>query len=174
MPQDKDSYIHRVGRTGRAGHEGKAISLVTKDDLFTLYEIEEHIGTLIYEAELPTDEELAEEKELADAWKKAHALKSEPEKQAPKSSPRKSKKKRKKPYQRKPYQKGGTQKQGQRQKPKTDKKEAYDRRKTTPAARQKQQVTVSKPQRTDKQKVQAPAAPEKKPLLKRLLGRIFG
>ena len=174
VPQDKDSYIHRVGRTGRAGHEGKAISLVTKDDLFTLYEIEEHIGTLIYEAELPTDEELAEEKELADAWKKAHALKSEPEKQAPKSSPRKSKKKRKKPYQRKPYQKGGTQKQGQRQKPKTDKKEAYDRRKTTPAARQKQQVTVSKPQRTDKQKVQAPAAPEKKPLLKRLLGRIFG
>ena len=26
VPQDKDSYIHRVGRTGRAGHERKAIS----------------------------------------------------------------------------------------------------------------------------------------------------
>ena len=68
--------------------------------------------------------------------------------------------------------KGGTQKQGQRQKPKTDKRNMTGE--NYPAARQKQQVTVSKPQRTDKQKVQAPAAPEKKPLLKRLLGRIFG
>ncbi|GAB6106475.1 DEAD/DEAH box helicase [Fusibacter bizertensis] len=58
VPQDKDSYVHRIGRTGRAGHGGKAISLVTKDDLFTLYEIEEHVGTLIAEEPLPTDEQV--------------------------------------------------------------------------------------------------------------------
>ena len=46
VPQELDSYIHRIGRTGRAGHDGKAISLVTTDDLMTLYQIEEHIGPL--------------------------------------------------------------------------------------------------------------------------------
>lgn len=58
VPQDKDSYVHRIGRTGRAGNGGKAISLVTKDDLFTLYEIEEHVGALIPEEPLPTDEQV--------------------------------------------------------------------------------------------------------------------
>lgn len=58
VPQDKDNYIHRIGRTGRAGQGGKALSLVTKDDQYTLYEIEEHIGTLIEELPLPTDEDL--------------------------------------------------------------------------------------------------------------------
>ena len=56
IPQDKDSYIHRIGRTGRAGNGGKAISFITRDEQYTLYEIEEHIGTLIEEMPLPTDE----------------------------------------------------------------------------------------------------------------------
>lgn len=59
VPQDKDSYIHRIGRTGRAGNGGKAITLVTKDDLYSLYEIEEHVGVLIPEEPLPTDESVA-------------------------------------------------------------------------------------------------------------------
>jgi len=59
VPQDKDNYIHRIGRTGRAGNGGRAITLVTKDDLFTLYEIEEHVGVLIQEEPLPTDEHVA-------------------------------------------------------------------------------------------------------------------
>lgn len=60
VPQDKDSYVHRIGRTGRAGNGGRAITLVTKDDLFTLYEIEEHVGVLISEEPLPTDEQVAQ------------------------------------------------------------------------------------------------------------------
>ena len=56
VPQEKDSYVHRIGRTGRAGHGGRAMTLVTKDDLFSLYEIEEHVGVLIEEMPLPTDE----------------------------------------------------------------------------------------------------------------------
>ena len=59
VPQDKDNYIHRIGRTGRAGNGGKAITLVTRDDQFTLYEIEEHVGVLIPEEPLPTDEAVA-------------------------------------------------------------------------------------------------------------------
>lgn len=55
VPMDKDSYVHRIGRTGRVGNSGKAISLVTSDDIMTLYEIEEHIGVLIEEQDLPTD-----------------------------------------------------------------------------------------------------------------------
>jgi len=55
VPNDKDSYIHRIGRTGRAGQAGQAVSLVTRDDIMTLYEIEEHIGVLIEEAEWPVE-----------------------------------------------------------------------------------------------------------------------
>lgn len=46
LPMEKDNYVHRIGRTGRAGHSGKAISLVTSEDIMNLYEIEEHIGAL--------------------------------------------------------------------------------------------------------------------------------
>jgi len=74
VPQDKDNYIHRIGRTGRAGNEGCAISLVTVDDIMTLYEIEEHIGVLIEEKELPSDELLNERKAAAEEWLKANSL----------------------------------------------------------------------------------------------------
>jgi len=59
VPFEKDGYVHRIGRTGRAGKSGKAISIVTTEDIMSLYEIEEHVGALIEEAELPTDEEVA-------------------------------------------------------------------------------------------------------------------
>ena len=55
LPENKDNYIHRIGRTGRAGKDGKALSLVTGEDIMTLYEIEEHIGTMIEERELPPE-----------------------------------------------------------------------------------------------------------------------
>lgn len=57
VPIEKDSYVHRIGRTGRAGQMGKAISLVTTDEIMSLYEIEEHVGCLIEEMELPTEEQ---------------------------------------------------------------------------------------------------------------------
>lgn len=75
VPVEKDSYVHRIGRTGRAGREGRAVSLVTSDDIISLYEIEEHIGTMIEEAELPSDGYLNEHKAEIDAWKKANEAK---------------------------------------------------------------------------------------------------
>lgn len=40
LPQETDSYTHRIGRTGRAGEIGKAISLCTPDDLQKIKDIE--------------------------------------------------------------------------------------------------------------------------------------
>ncbi|MES2802731.1 MAG: DEAD/DEAH box helicase [Bdellovibrionota bacterium] len=41
LPQDCESYVHRIGRTGRAGKEGQAFSLVSDRDVESLYRIEE-------------------------------------------------------------------------------------------------------------------------------------
>ena len=42
LPQDAEDYVHRIGRTARAGAEGKAISLVDEDGAFHLEAIEEY------------------------------------------------------------------------------------------------------------------------------------
>ena len=44
LPEDPEDYVHRIGRTGRAGNEGIAISFVTENDAFNLPAIEEYIG----------------------------------------------------------------------------------------------------------------------------------
>jgi ATP-dependent RNA helicase RhlB len=43
LPQDCEDYVHRIGRTARAGAEGKAISLADEDGAFFLEAIEEFI-----------------------------------------------------------------------------------------------------------------------------------
>lgn len=68
VPDEKDSYVHRIGRTGRAGKKGFALSLVTSNDIMSLYEIEEHIGVMIEEGSLPTDADLNADKEGIDKW----------------------------------------------------------------------------------------------------------
>lgn len=45
IPTDSKAYIHRVGRTARAGRIGKSISLVTQYDLELILRIEKVIGT---------------------------------------------------------------------------------------------------------------------------------
>ncbi len=77
VPIDYDNYVHRVGRTGRAGNDGMAISFVTSEDLMTLYEIEEHIGVMIPERELPSYSEAHHKKKTKKA-KKADKAKSLP------------------------------------------------------------------------------------------------
>lgn len=43
LPQDAESYVHRIGRTGRAGAEGTAFSLVSDRDVESLQRIEEYL-----------------------------------------------------------------------------------------------------------------------------------
>ena len=47
LPQNIESYVHRIGRTARAGASGKAISLVDEAYVFSLEEIEAYIGQKI-------------------------------------------------------------------------------------------------------------------------------
>ncbi len=44
LPEDAEDYVHRIGRTGRAGASGIAISFVSEDDAFDLPAIEELLG----------------------------------------------------------------------------------------------------------------------------------
>ncbi len=43
LPQDSESYVHRIGRTGRAGQMGQAFSLVSDRDVDSLQRIEEYL-----------------------------------------------------------------------------------------------------------------------------------
>jgi ATP-dependent RNA helicase RhlB len=47
LPHDREDYIHRIGRTARAGMSGKAISLACEEYVYSLEAIEEYIGEKI-------------------------------------------------------------------------------------------------------------------------------
>uniref|UniRef100_A0A4W3IDM7 RNA helicase n=1 Tax=Callorhinchus milii TaxID=7868 RepID=A0A4W3IDM7_CALMI len=47
FPKIAETYLHRIGRSGRFGHLGLAINLITYDDRFNLKAIEEQLGTEI-------------------------------------------------------------------------------------------------------------------------------
>jgi ATP-dependent RNA helicase DDX6/DHH1 len=47
FPKNSETYLHRIGRSGRFGHLGIAINFVTYEDRFSLYKIEQELGTII-------------------------------------------------------------------------------------------------------------------------------
>ncbi|KAL0324317.1 UNVERIFIED_CONTAM: DEAD-box ATP-dependent RNA helicase 6 [Sesamum calycinum] len=47
FPKSSETYLHRVGRSGRFGHLGLAVNLITHDDRFNLYRIERELGANI-------------------------------------------------------------------------------------------------------------------------------
>jgi ATP-dependent RNA helicase RhlB len=56
VPEDAESYVHRIGRTARAGKAGKAITLACEKFVYGLYSIEKYLGSKI--PVLPFDEAL--------------------------------------------------------------------------------------------------------------------
>ncbi len=61
LPWQPDDYVHRIGRTGRAGKEGVSTSLVTIDELKSLKDIEKMLGEPVtWIGESPSEEEFAE------------------------------------------------------------------------------------------------------------------
>jgi ATP-dependent RNA helicase RhlE len=52
VPQDPDSYVHRVGRTARAGQKGEAITFMSPGEIGELRAIEHHIGRELPKVEL--------------------------------------------------------------------------------------------------------------------------
>lgn len=49
LPRDPDDYIHRVGRTARAGREGTSVSLVGQRDVGLVQAIEARVGKMMVE-----------------------------------------------------------------------------------------------------------------------------
>jgi len=64
LPQDPEVYVHRVGRTGRAGKTGVAITLVTPKEEYRLRQIQKYTRQPIARAEVPTEEEIREHREM--------------------------------------------------------------------------------------------------------------
>ena len=44
LPQDADDYVHRIGRTARAGNSGKAVSFLCEKYTYSILDIESYIG----------------------------------------------------------------------------------------------------------------------------------
>ena len=63
LPLDPESYVHRVGRTGRADKTGIAISLVTPQDRWRLHRIEGYTKQTLTRIQVPTIEEIEEHRE---------------------------------------------------------------------------------------------------------------
>jgi len=58
-PEELEAYIHRAGRTGRAGAAGIAISLIHKGEKFTLERIAKQYSIAMQERPIPTDADVA-------------------------------------------------------------------------------------------------------------------
>lgn len=59
IPNDPESYVHRIGRTARAGRAGKAISFVTPREAYMLREIERYTGQRVTAMKLPSRADVA-------------------------------------------------------------------------------------------------------------------
>jgi len=63
IPQNPDSYVHRIGRTGRAGKSGIAITLVNPREYRHLRLIEKTARTVINKKKLPSAEDVVKARE---------------------------------------------------------------------------------------------------------------
>jgi ATP-dependent RNA helicase DeaD len=57
LPMDEEDYVHRIGRTSRAGKSGTAISMVCGREIYKLQSIERYAGTRIALQKTPSYEE---------------------------------------------------------------------------------------------------------------------
>jgi ATP-dependent RNA helicase RhlB len=87
LPEDSEDYVHRIGRTGRAGALGTAVSFACDDYVFSLDAIEKRVGRKI-PVEWP-EEGLIRSGRVSQA-PRAHAgfrSRPEPKREAPKPAP---------------------------------------------------------------------------------------
>jgi len=62
MPQDEEYYVHRIGRTARAGRAGQAFTFVMGKEIYKIRDIERFTKTKITSKPLPKPEDVAEKK----------------------------------------------------------------------------------------------------------------
>ncbi|HCW54851.1 MAG TPA: RNA helicase [Clostridium sp.] len=80
LPVEKEAYVHRIGRSGRAGAKGKAISICTRKGDRYLDEIQKYIGFELPVKENPSNETIKENFKIG-----TEILKSAPKKKKEKS-----------------------------------------------------------------------------------------
>lgn len=78
LPQDREDYIHRIGRTARAGAAGRAISFADEETVYVLPEIEDFLGFKI-PSEVPQDEDFCFTYKRARPKKKRPVLEKTPD-----------------------------------------------------------------------------------------------
>lgn len=71
LPDSSKTYIHRVGRTARAGNSGRAISMASQYDLETLGRIEAALGSKLEEYPTEKEEVLAFQARVEEAQREA-------------------------------------------------------------------------------------------------------
>jgi ATP-dependent RNA helicase DeaD len=59
LPDDLESYVHRIGRTGRAGKEGIAITFINPQELSRIRFLERKFKTAIHPLNIPSNQEVA-------------------------------------------------------------------------------------------------------------------
>jgi ATP-dependent RNA helicase DeaD len=166
VPVEMDSYVHRIGRTGRVGKKGRAATLVTSEDIMTLYEIEEHIGALIPEADLPSETMVNERRASAKRWinskrQTGSAGKSQSRSRSKGTQKKRSPKRPRQPQQDRPLRTNADPKIAVRQRPEH-------------SAEQVKQPQIKENTVEVKKPASAPPPPHRKPFLQRLAKRILG
>ncbi len=68
IPQDPESYVHRIGRTGRAGRKGLAITFVTPREMKLLRTIEKETKASLVSKDIPSIEDVVLKKQVV--WRK--------------------------------------------------------------------------------------------------------
>lgn len=74
MPFEKENYVHRIGRTGRAGNGGMAISLVTGRDTIMFKEIEAFTKCNLQKKMSPSIEAVEEGRRIIESSKKVNIV----------------------------------------------------------------------------------------------------
>ena len=60
IPQDDEYYVHRIGRTGRAGREGIAFNFVVGREVYKLRDIQRYCKTKIIPMPIPSSDDVAQ------------------------------------------------------------------------------------------------------------------
>lgn len=58
VPQDEEYYVHRIGRTGRAGKSGMAFTFVSGRDIYKIRDIQRYAGITIKRKVVPTQKDV--------------------------------------------------------------------------------------------------------------------
>ena len=77
LPHDADIYIHRIGRTGRAGKKGQAVTFVTPGEMHRFKQIRDAVKSTVSRREPPTAQEIIAAKKERFAARIAEAAEAE-------------------------------------------------------------------------------------------------